>query len=90
MAGKTNDALDVIETLQSMSESAYVSPVHIAMVYAGLGENDAAIDWLTRAFEVRARAMAWLTVKREFNGLHDDPRYKALVASIGIARQLSD
>jgi tetratricopeptide (TPR) repeat protein len=90
IAGQRNDALDIIEKLQGMSKNAYVSPLHIAMVYAGLDENDAAFEWLNKSFEVRARAMAWLTVKREFNGLHNDPRYKALVAAIGISSHLPD
>jgi hypothetical protein len=67
-----------------MGEDVYVSPVHVAMVYAGMGDKDAAFEWLDKGFEIRARAMAWLSVRREFNGLHNDPRYGALVASVGI------
>lgn len=90
ISGYSDEALAVIEELQEMSQSVYVSPVHMAMIYAGLDETDAAFEWLDKALAVRARSMAWLTVRREFNILHGDPRYDALVTAIGIAGRSLD
>ncbi|MEQ9562180.1 MAG: hypothetical protein RLN69_06635, partial [Woeseiaceae bacterium] len=90
VSGMPDEAFGVIEELQEMSRDVYVSPVHVAMIYAGLDDTNAAFEWLDKAFAVRARSMAWLTVRREFSGLHGDPRYDALVASIGIVRRPID
>jgi hypothetical protein len=70
-----------------MAAETYVSPMHIAEVYAGLGERDRAFEWLDRAFAVRARSMAWLSVRHQFDVLRGDPRYGALVDAVGIARR---
>jgi tetratricopeptide (TPR) repeat protein len=85
LAGQRNEALAVIDRLVTLSRDTYVSPMHIAIVYAGLQEPDAAFEWLDKAYSVRARSLAWLTVTRELDGLRDDPRYDALVSAIGIA-----
>ena len=84
MSGQRDQAIEIARELEETASRTYVSPVHIAMIYAGLDERDVAFNWLDKAFEVRARSMAWLTVTREFDGLRDDPRYTALVAAIGI------
>lgn len=86
LAGQRDRALAIVESLEASAEKTYISPVHIAMIYAGLGEHDAAFEWLDKAFTVRARTLAWLSVTHEFDGLRDDPRYGALVSAVGIAQ----
>lgn len=84
MAGQREEALEVVTKLRQRAVNAYVSPLHIAMVYAGLGEPDAAFEWLDKAYEAKARSLSWLTVTREFDVLREDPRYERLVTAIGI------
>lgn len=84
LAGEHDKALAIVDEMQAMSENIYVSPVHVATVYAGLGDAGQALDWLERGYDVRARSMAWLNARREFDGLRDKPRYQALVSSVGI------
>lgn len=85
ISGKHNEALAMIDKLIALSKDVYVSPMHIAMIYAGLDNPDAAFEWLDKAYQVRARSLAWLSVTREFDGLRNDPRYNSLVSAIGIA-----
>ncbi|MEO1201922.1 MAG: tetratricopeptide repeat protein [Pseudomonadota bacterium] len=84
IAGDREGAAAALDELQAMAEETYVSPVHVALVYAGLGETDRAFDWLRRGVDLRARGMAWFSVTREFDALGADPRYDAIVRSIGI------
>lgn len=84
VAGERDRALAVIEELRALAEATYVSPVHIAMVYAGLDDRDAAFEWLDEAREARARSMAWLGVTREFDRLRGDPRWATLLDVVGI------
>lgn len=85
IAGQRAAALTVVDKLTEIAETTYVSPMDFAVVYAGLGDADAVFEWLDRAYEVKARSMAWLTAKKELDGFRNDPRYVALVSSVGTA-----
>ncbi len=85
VSGNRADALKILEGLKARSRKTYVSPAHIATVYAGLGEKDQAFEWLERAYTARSRSLAWLNVAREWDGLRSDPRFTALLAKVGLA-----
>jgi len=47
LAGENkSEAGKVLAQLMEQSKKQYVSPFYVAIVYAGLSENDKAIDWL--------------------------------------------
>jgi TolB-like protein/Tfp pilus assembly protein PilF len=56
----------------------------IATLYADLGERDLAIDWLERVYESRYGFMIYVKVSPEFNPLHDEPRFQALLEKMGL------
>ena len=56
----------------------------IAEVYALRGEKDKAFEWLQIAFDDRDAGMLGLLVDPLLRGLRDDPRYKNLVAKVGL------
>ena len=84
VAGMRDDARQVIAELEALSRDIYVSPFHVATIYAGLNEPDLMFDWLERAYLTRARSLAWLQVTREMSSYHDDPRFQDLLKRIGI------
>jgi len=86
VAGKRTEAIEIVRELEAKSQETYVSPAHIAVIYAGLGDNDVAFAWLEKAYLARARAMAWLNVSREWDGLRADPRFAALLRKVGLKR----
>jgi Tfp pilus assembly protein PilF len=43
-AGRRNDAIGVLERLKEISKERYVSPVDMALVYTGLGDEDTAFQ----------------------------------------------
>ncbi|MSU36639.1 MAG: hypothetical protein EXS36_16375 [Pedosphaera sp.] len=57
----------------------FVSPFHLAFVYAGMGDNRQALDWLDKGFEERTFLMVKLKVHPAFDGLRNEPRFQALV-----------
>jgi hypothetical protein len=61
----------------------YVSPFNMAFVHLSLGEKDAALDWLERAYEERAEWMIYLAVEPRFDALRAEPRFKKLLLRIG-------
>jgi len=80
MAGNPTRAREILGQLEERARKSYVSPYHIAYVYTGLGETDAAMDWLERA--VAERTGPAYSIKGSFllTSLHTHPRFRALLA----------
>jgi serine/threonine-protein kinase len=85
VAGRRSAALQILQRLKTLSKTEYVSPVGIAQVYTGLGENELAIDWLERAAAERSSGVGGLGYDPIFDPLRSDPRYRELLRRIGLA-----
>jgi serine/threonine protein kinase/tetratricopeptide (TPR) repeat protein len=85
MTGATTKARAVLGELERMAGERYVSPYHFAYVYTGLGEHDAAIDWLERAFAQRAGSLYGIKGSFLFAALRDHPRFVALLHKMNLA-----
>jgi DNA-binding winged helix-turn-helix (wHTH) protein/TolB-like protein/Flp pilus assembly protein TadD len=84
VSGRHAEAQKVLQDLQARSNQSYVSPYHVAMVYAGLGERDKAFSWLGKAYADREGRLTILKVVPEFDSLHSDPRFADLIRRIGL------
>jgi len=82
-AGRTNDANGLIAELVADSARRYVSPFSIALAYAGVSNDEAAIDWLEKARDERSDAMAILNVHPLLTRLHSNPRFARLLREVG-------
>jgi tetratricopeptide (TPR) repeat protein len=78
MAGRTADARRILQALETTSRA----DMHIAAVYAGLGQNDAALDWLERGIASRSPSMFWLKSDFRFAALRSSPRFQKLLAPL--------
>src|SRR5205814_4833501 len=63
VAGRRAEALAVLEGIQQLSSTRYVSPYSIALVHAGLGDRDQAMAWLDKAYDERSDYMAYLRLE---------------------------
>jgi serine/threonine protein kinase/tetratricopeptide (TPR) repeat protein len=79
MAGKQAEARAIIDQLDALSNRRYVSPLYFAIVYAGLKENDKAIEYLTKAYEARHPGLVLIRIEPMFDGLRSDERFKQLI-----------
>jgi tetratricopeptide (TPR) repeat protein len=84
VAGRPNEARQVLADLQQASKDHYVSPYSLAAIYAGLGEKDRAFEWLEKDFSERDNSLIFLAVDQQFVNLRPDPRFAELVKKIGI------
>jgi tetratricopeptide (TPR) repeat protein len=84
LSGRMKEALKIIAELQALARQRYVSPYEIATIFAGLGEQDQAFDWLDRACRERAGRLFFLRVDPYWDGLRLDPRFTTLLQSIGL------
>ena len=78
-SGKLDEARGIADGLERLREREYVSPVALATVHLGLGNNSRALDWAERAIEERRGWLAYLTVNPLVDPLRGEPRFEALV-----------
>jgi serine/threonine-protein kinase len=84
VSGKKAEAQKVLDHLKELSAHSYVSPYHIALIYAGLGEKDQAFTWLDRALDERSYFMAeYLPTDARLDHLRPDPRFAELLRRVG-------
>jgi DNA-binding winged helix-turn-helix (wHTH) protein/TolB-like protein/Flp pilus assembly protein TadD len=82
VSGHQVEARKVLQDLQGRLGQPYVPAYAIALVYAGLGENDHAVTWLERAYDDRSTSIAFLKLDPELIGLHSNPRFQQLARRI--------
>jgi hypothetical protein len=73
-----------LSDLREGGERKYVSPYHLAAIYAGLGDKDQAFVWLEKAYAERSDWMVTLTTDYRFDELRSDPRFGSLVRRLGL------
>jgi len=71
-----------LERLESVSAERYVSPYTIAMHHAVLGETEAAIAQLERAYESHVSVMVLLPTDPIFEPLRGNARFARLIESV--------
>ena len=84
LAGMRAEAEQVLAELRALAAERYVSPYHSALVYAGLGENDRAVEWLEKAFQDRSWLVTCLGVDPLLDGLRSDSRFQELLRRLGL------
>jgi len=85
LAGRTDEAREILRELESPARPAPTSPQHLAFVYTGLGELDRAMECLERALVERPGST--FSVKGSFllAPLRAHPRFPALLKRINLA-----
>ena len=81
-AGRAEDAASLLQELQRRSMAGYVPPYFMALVHAGLGDRDATLTDLERAFAQRDTMLRDLLVDASFDALREEPRFQSLIADM--------
>ena len=76
--GQEAEAAAVAQRLQAQF-AGEMQAYHMAELYAHLGDDDRAFERLNRSWEKREAVMLDIKISADFQRLHDDPRYKALL-----------
>jgi TolB-like protein/Flp pilus assembly protein TadD len=83
-AGQTGEARNTIPLLEDDVRRDGVGRYEIALVYAGLGENDQAFHWLEDAWRAHDVGLVYLRVDPCLDPLRSDPRFADLLQRIGL------
>jgi len=84
MTGDLERARHILEQLRDRATHEFVSPYHFAYLYSGLGNADAALDYLERAFERRSGGIYGIKGSFLFNNLRTHPRFESLVERMNL------
>jgi tetratricopeptide (TPR) repeat protein len=82
--GETREAREILAHLLAQARRGYVSAYDVAIVYAGLGDNDNAFEWLGQAIAERSMFVVHLTWDARLEPLHGDRRFGELVERLAI------
>ncbi len=84
LSGDAAGARKTLADLQRLAQSRYVSSLYFATVHTGLGEKDAALDWLDRAYNERNDRLVYLGAEPMADPLYSEPRFQQLLNKIGL------
>jgi TolB-like protein/Tfp pilus assembly protein PilF len=85
MAGDTGKARKILGEMEERARDGYLSPYHLAYVYAGLGDAERAMDLIERAVAERAGPVYGIKGSFLFESLHSHPRFQALLRRMKLA-----
>ena len=81
-AGRPEEARAILEQLLLRSNSRFVPPYHIAIVYNNLGEKEQTLEWLEKAYAIRDAKMTFINTM-PWKNVQDDPRFKDILRRVG-------
>lgn len=82
-AGKKKEATKVLEDLARLAADEYVPAYGVAVIQAALGDREAAMTWLEKAYEERS-FLVYAKVDPVFDPLRKDARFVALLRKMGL------
>lgn len=85
--GKRELAHCTVQELNRLSAQGWVSPLNEALVYTGLGEQEAAIKRLQAAVQMRIRQLVWVNVDPRYDSLRQSEAYQRVIGQLGLAAQ---
>jgi serine/threonine protein kinase/tetratricopeptide (TPR) repeat protein len=83
--GRRELAHCTLQEMQRLSALGWVSPLNAALVYAGLGEEAAAMKKLDEAFAGRIRQLVWVNVDPRYDSLRKNADFNRLLSGLGLA-----
>jgi len=73
-----------LDRLKKKARTAHVPPLTLAQWSAIAGHRDEAIHYLQQALDQRDADLVWLKQNPDYDTLHSDPRFQAIVKSVGL------
>jgi len=80
--GKVDEAQAVCARLEAAANAGYVSPVAFGTLSLGLGQWDAALDWIQRSIDERRGWFVYARVNPIFDPVREHPRFKVMLAEL--------
>jgi len=83
-AGRKGETRKILRRLLAASRRGYIPPFYITLLYVGLGETDAAFEWLELAYQNRDGDLITIKVDPRMDCFRSDPRFTRLLKKLGL------
>ncbi len=80
--GLKSEARSLLHQLEKNQKTEYLVPDFMAGAYALAGENNKALEWLTKAYESHSDSMIMLNVNFFWDPLRNEPRFQEITSSV--------
>jgi TolB-like protein/tetratricopeptide (TPR) repeat protein len=78
-AGEKHGAKEILNELKRLLRTGYSSSYASAAIHAGMGDTNAAFEFLNRACEVHDPELIWLRWDPQLDNIRSDPRFQSLL-----------
>ena len=83
-AERVGELRDLLTETLEWQERTHRGAIALTSIYANLGENDKAFEWLERAFEEHSGYLPVIAYDWAFDRLRQDPRMEEMIARVGL------
>ena len=83
-AGMKNEANATLARLAQASPNRHVSAYHVAVIHIALGDTNAGLDWLERAYAEHSPWIGYLRVDPRVSPVRSHPRFESLLRKTGL------
>jgi serine/threonine protein kinase/Tfp pilus assembly protein PilF len=83
-AGRTREAREILRSVEEIRRDQYVSPVALATVNLGIGDDEEALSWAERSCDERRGWLAYMDVNPLLDPLRGKPRFDRLRRRMGL------
>ena len=79
VAGKRDEALDILKRLEETPSREYVSTYDLALLALALGDKDRAFALFSKAYEDHSSFLPFIAIDARLDSVRSDPRFNELV-----------
>lgn len=92
LSGKKKKAQAIVDRLTTLPQHSAAVSYEIATIYAGMLDEDRAVQWLDKAYHNHSYWMPYMNVEPRLKSLHGEPGFKNLLSRFGlqVGRSQSD
>ena len=78
--GQVAQAAEILATMEGLSRQRYVPPYTIALLHAGMGDRERAMDWLERGVDARDVHMVFVPIDAKWDEFRGESRFDGLMS----------
>jgi tetratricopeptide (TPR) repeat protein len=86
LMGKKQQAREILTQLKTRAREENISGYFFALIHLGLGETEAAMGELQRAYQEHATVLSYLRADSRFDLLRNEPQFRELLSKIGLGQ----
>jgi tetratricopeptide (TPR) repeat protein len=77
------EAAEVMSSFEQIARERFVAPFHFALIHAGLGNRETALEYLEQSVKVHAGPFVLVPTDPLWDDLRSEPRFQALMRKCG-------